>query len=185
MKIAMNSSYVLNGLLNFNEFFQKDVTYDNIKSCKKVGFHSLFKRELMYIYMKIYQELYTSFLFKELAFWGVDELMMEPCCWGNYTQHRDAHKNLKMFDEMHRNSEEEQREKEAEMDEEELENMRRKIREMGTFQKFIMKLRPELWSMLEKPYSSNYAQVLLFVLFPRRHRTVSTVSLSKNSFRGL
>ena len=69
-----------------------------------------------------------------------------------------------MFDEMHRNSEEEQREKEAEMDEEELENMRRKIREMGTFQKFIMKLRPKLWSMLEKPYSSKYAQVLLLVL---------------------
>ena len=25
---------------------------------------------------------------EELAFWGVDELQMEPCCWGTYTQHR-------------------------------------------------------------------------------------------------
>ena len=26
---------------NFNEIFRKDVTYDNIKSCKKVGLHPL------------------------------------------------------------------------------------------------------------------------------------------------
>ena len=29
---------------NFNEIFRKDVTYDNIKSHKKTGFHSLFRR---------------------------------------------------------------------------------------------------------------------------------------------
>ena len=39
-----NSSYLLNDLRNFNEVFRKDVTYDNIKSYKKTGFHSLFKR---------------------------------------------------------------------------------------------------------------------------------------------
>ena len=51
------------------------------------------------------QETYFIHIhFKELAFWGVDELMMEPCCWGTYTQHRDAHKNLSMFDEIHNNA---------------------------------------------------------------------------------
>ena len=39
-----NSSYLLNDLSNLNEIFRKDVTYDNIKSHKEAGFHSLFRR---------------------------------------------------------------------------------------------------------------------------------------------
>ena len=42
--IDRNSSYLLNGLRNFNENLRKDVTYDNIKSRKKPGFHPLFRR---------------------------------------------------------------------------------------------------------------------------------------------
>ncbi|KAK3755620.1 hypothetical protein QZH41_017622 [Actinostola sp. cb2023] len=34
---------------------------------------------------------------EELKFWGVDEKQMEPCCWGKYTQHREAEENLKAF----------------------------------------------------------------------------------------
>ena len=34
---------------NFNGIFRKDVTYDNIKSYKKAGFHPLFRR---YIFRK-------------------------------------------------------------------------------------------------------------------------------------
>ena len=45
---------------------------------------------------------------QELGFWGVDELMMEPCCWGTYTQHREAHKNLRMFDKIYSDDTEEQ-----------------------------------------------------------------------------
>lgn len=32
---------------------------------------------------------------QELNYWGIDEKDMEPCCWANYTQHRDAEHNLK------------------------------------------------------------------------------------------
>ena len=39
----------MNDLRNFNEIFRKDVTYDNIKSHKKPGFHPLFRR---YIFRK-------------------------------------------------------------------------------------------------------------------------------------
>ena len=42
--VDRNSSYLLNGLRNFNENLRKDVTYDNIKSRKKPGFHPLFRR---------------------------------------------------------------------------------------------------------------------------------------------
>ena len=35
-----------NDLRNCNEIFRKDVTYDNIKSHKKPGFHPLFRRHI-------------------------------------------------------------------------------------------------------------------------------------------
>ena len=44
-----NSSYLLNNLMNFNEIFRKDVTYDNIKIHKKTGSHPLFRK---YIFRK-------------------------------------------------------------------------------------------------------------------------------------
>ena len=37
----------LNNLRNLNEIFRKDVTYDNIKSHKKPGFHPLFRRHIL------------------------------------------------------------------------------------------------------------------------------------------
>ena len=39
--------YLLNDLSNFNEIFLKDVTYDNIKSRKKTGFHPLSRRYIL------------------------------------------------------------------------------------------------------------------------------------------
>lgn len=30
----------------------------------------------------------------ELAFWGIDEKQIESCCWGTYSQHRDAQMTL-------------------------------------------------------------------------------------------
>ena len=38
-----NSWYFRNDLMNFNEIFRKDVTFDSIKSHKKPGFHPLLK----------------------------------------------------------------------------------------------------------------------------------------------
>ena len=56
MKIDKNSSYlqtktsyILSDSGNFNQVFRKDVTYDNIKSHKKVAFRSPFRR---YIFEK-------------------------------------------------------------------------------------------------------------------------------------
>ena len=34
-----NSSFLLNDLMNFNEIFRKNLTYDDIKSHQKSGFH--------------------------------------------------------------------------------------------------------------------------------------------------
>ena len=53
MKIDKNSQYflrkyscILNDLRNFNEIFRKIVTYDNVKSHKKAGFHHLFRKNM-------------------------------------------------------------------------------------------------------------------------------------------
>ncbi|CAJ0945487.1 unnamed protein product [Ranitomeya imitator] len=34
---------------------------------------------------------------EELAFWGIDETDVEPCCWMTYRQHRDAEEALDSF----------------------------------------------------------------------------------------
>ncbi|XP_047133798.1 potassium voltage-gated channel subfamily C member 1 isoform X1 [Hydra vulgaris] len=94
---------------------------------------------------------------QELEFWGVDELMMEPCCWGNYTQHRDAHKNLKMFDDMVKSTNLK----------EEL-NMRKVSCNVNGYENescwnsTIEMYRPKIWALLDKPFSSKYAQIAAF-----------------------
>ncbi|XP_012559313.2 potassium voltage-gated channel subfamily C member 1 [Hydra vulgaris] len=34
---------------------------------------------------------------EELQYWGIDDSQIEPCCWLNYRQHRDAQETLKEF----------------------------------------------------------------------------------------
>lgn len=82
---------------------------------------------------------------EELLFWGIDELQMEPCCWSNYTQHRDAQATLKAFEGLQKSVEESENESSAF-------RASRKV-SRGS------KLKKEIWAMLEKPYSSKYAQV--------------------------
>ena len=36
---------------------------------------------------------------RELDFWGIEEEMIEPCCWNTYTAFRDAQKTLAELDE--------------------------------------------------------------------------------------
>ncbi|XP_065657374.1 potassium voltage-gated channel subfamily C member 1 isoform X1 [Hydra vulgaris] len=40
---------------------------------------------------------------EELAFWGIDELNMQPCCWATYSQYRDVSENLKFINEGNKN----------------------------------------------------------------------------------
>ena len=35
---------------------------------------------------------------EELTFWGIDERQIEPCCWSNYTRHRDARATIAAFE---------------------------------------------------------------------------------------
>lgn len=85
---------------------------------------------------------------EELAFWGIDELQMEPCCWSNYTQHRDAQATLKAFEGLQKSVEESENEASV-----------FKVRHKESSR---TKWKKEIWAMLEQPYSSKYAQVETF-----------------------
>ena len=47
VNIEEENLYLQNDLGNFNEIFRKDVTYDNNKSHKKIGLHSVFIRYIL------------------------------------------------------------------------------------------------------------------------------------------
>lgn len=83
---------------------------------------------------------------EELAFWGIEELQMEPCCWSNYTQHREAQATLKAFEGLQKGN--------AESD---IDNSAMGIEALNA--KVEISFKQKLWALLEQPYSSKYAQV--------------------------
>ncbi|XDV49048.1 hypothetical protein PO909_018372 [Leuciscus waleckii] len=68
---------------------------------------------------------------EELAFWGIDETDVEPCCWMTYRQHRDAEEALDIFEPP---------------DPEDAE---------GCCEVW----QPKIWALFEDPYSSRAARV--------------------------
>ena len=67
---------------------------------------------------------------------------MEPCCWGNYIQHREANANLKLFNDLFDDYDAET-EKEI------------------TPTSKIIHLKKKVWEVLEIPQTSYIAQVNL------------------------
>ena len=35
---------------------------------------------------------------EELRYWGIEEKLIEPCCWMNYIKHRDAEASMNLFE---------------------------------------------------------------------------------------
>ena len=90
---------------------------------------------------------------QELAFWGVDELQMEPCCWGTYSQHRGAHKHLKMFEKGSEDRYDEEARPLPDMD----------VKRANKCLQYMKYVRPIIWTLLEEPNSSLLAKVTLIV----------------------
>ncbi|TNN82916.1 Potassium voltage-gated channel subfamily C member 4 [Liparis tanakae] len=89
---------------------------------------------------------------EELAYWGIDETDVEPCCWMTYRQHRDAEEALETF---------EPPDPEAEEDRE----MPRRFgiedspgRSRGCCEVW----QPKVWALFEDPYSSRAARGVAF-----------------------
>ncbi|TMS05442.1 Potassium voltage-gated channel subfamily C member 1 [Larimichthys crocea] len=108
---------------------------------------------------------------EELAFWGIDETDVEPCCWMTYRQHREAEEALDSFggggllDLANDDPEPEPEHTEDDVDE-----MTRRLAQgdcpdarsgslWSRWQKYV-------WALFEDPYSSKYARwVALASLF--------------------
>ncbi|XP_031549513.1 potassium voltage-gated channel protein Shaw-like [Actinia tenebrosa] len=91
---------------------------------------------------------------EELAYWGIDEKNMEPCCWTSYIQHRDAENNLKSFNVAgdFEAEQDEEREKSKGTDDE---SDRHSSRIFSLWSKY----KPKVWSILEDPRSSRAAKI--------------------------
>ncbi|XP_072537886.1 voltage-gated potassium channel KCNC4 [Salminus brasiliensis] len=88
---------------------------------------------------------------EELAFWGIDETDVEPCCWMTYRQHRDAEEALDIF---------EPPEPDTDADDDErlgIEDAPERAR--GRF----ASCQPKIWALFEDPYSSRAARIVAFV----------------------
>uniref|UniRef100_A0A8C4RK84 BTB domain-containing protein n=1 Tax=Erpetoichthys calabaricus TaxID=27687 RepID=A0A8C4RK84_ERPCA len=96
---------------------------------------------------------------EELAFWGIDETDVEPCCWMTYRQHRDAEEALDIFDISGEPGA-------AEGEDEDL-NKRLGIEDVVSPDGKVSRWRkwqPLVWALFEDPYSSRAARVRLLII---------------------
>ncbi|EDM16710.1 potassium voltage gated channel, Shaw-related subfamily, member 2, isoform CRA_f [Rattus norvegicus] len=98
---------------------------------------------------------------EELAFWGIDETDVEPCCWMTYRQHRDAEEALDIFETPDLIGGDPG-------DDEDLGGKRLGIEDAaglggpdGKSGRW-RKLQPRMWALFEDPYSSRAARFIAF-----------------------
>ncbi|XP_039198240.1 potassium voltage-gated channel subfamily C member 2 isoform X2 [Crotalus tigris] len=111
---------------------------------------------------------------EELAFWGIDETDVEPCCWMTYRQHRDAEEALDIFEAPDLIT----GEPPGDPDDYELAAKRLGVEDMGAMGASSSssangspldgnggrwkKLQPRIWALFEDPYSSRAARFIAF-----------------------
>ncbi|XP_054436100.1 potassium voltage-gated channel subfamily C member 2 [Pteronotus mesoamericanus] len=98
---------------------------------------------------------------EELAFWGIDETDVEPCCWMTYRQHRDAEEALDTFETPDLIGGDPG-------DDEDLAAKRLGIEDAAGLGGADGKsgrwrrLQPRMWALFEDPYSSRAARFIAF-----------------------
>ncbi|XP_026222601.1 potassium voltage-gated channel subfamily C member 4 isoform X1 [Anabas testudineus] len=94
---------------------------------------------------------------EELAFWGIDETDVEPCCWMTYRQHRDAEEALEIFESPDPDDTDDDREVPRRFGIEDCPDRSRGCWEVW---------QPKIWALFDDPYSSKAARgVALASLF--------------------
>nr|XP_015198275.1 PREDICTED: potassium voltage-gated channel subfamily C member 4 isoform X1 [Lepisosteus oculatus] len=91
---------------------------------------------------------------EELAFWGIDETDVEPCCWMTYRQHRDAEEALDIFEAPDPDDGEDDRELPRRLGIDDCPDRSRGCWEVW---------QPKIWALFEDPYSSMAARIIAFV----------------------
>ncbi|XP_034032215.1 potassium voltage-gated channel subfamily C member 1b isoform X2 [Thalassophryne amazonica] len=108
---------------------------------------------------------------EELAFWGIDETDVEPCCWMTYRQHREAEEALDSFSGgglLDLGSDDP--EPEQEHPEDDVDEMTRRLAQGDSPDvrsgSLWSRWQKHVWALFEDPYSSKYARwVALASLF--------------------
>lgn len=97
----------------------------------------------------------------ELAFWGIDEKQIESCCWGPYSQHRDAQKTI---EELHLTKPTEQHE---EHDEDLTATAERFgiVEDIDTNPSKWLNMKAALWLLLNDHSSSKLAKVIFYLYY--------------------
>ncbi|CAL8368371.1 unnamed protein product [Lota lota] len=90
---------------------------------------------------------------EELAFWGIDETDVEPCCWMTYRQHRDAEEALDTFEPPDPEDTDDDREMPRRFGIEDCPGRSRGCCEVW---------QPKIWALFEDPYSSRAARGVAF-----------------------
>ncbi|KAG7280980.1 hypothetical protein CRUP_016612 [Coryphaenoides rupestris] len=110
---------------------------------------------------------------EELAFWGIDETDVEPCCWMTYRQHREAEEALDSFaggalldlgndDTAEPDGEHAEGDDADEMTRRLAQGDAADVRHGGSWSRW----QKRVWALFEDPYSSKYARwVALASLF--------------------
>ncbi|XP_054255458.1 potassium voltage-gated channel subfamily C member 2 isoform X6 [Indicator indicator] len=100
---------------------------------------------------------------EELAFWGIDETDVEPCCWMTYRQHRDAEEALDIFEAPDLLTGEPPPDGD---DDDDLTAKRLGIEDVGATAEGKggrwRRLQPRVWALFEDPYSSRAARFIAF-----------------------
>ncbi|XP_007901959.2 potassium voltage-gated channel subfamily C member 2 isoform X2 [Callorhinchus milii] len=111
---------------------------------------------------------------EELAFWGIDETDVEPCCWMTYRQHRDAEEALDIFESPDPNGET----GDDDDDDHHHHHQHHHHHHRGDLGKRLgiedcspdrsakarrwRRLQPRMWALFEDPYSSRAARFIAF-----------------------
>lgn len=90
---------------------------------------------------------------EELAFWGIDETDVEPCCWMTYRQHRDAEEALEIFEPPDPDDTDDDRDVPRRFGIEDCPD-----RSRGCCQVW----QPKVWALFDDPYSSKAARGVAF-----------------------
>ncbi|XP_010777242.1 voltage-gated potassium channel KCNC4 isoform X1 [Notothenia coriiceps] len=89
---------------------------------------------------------------EELAFWGIDETDVEPCCWMTYRQHRDAEEALETFEPPDPDTDDD-RDMPRRFGIEDCPDRSRSCCEVW---------QPKVWALFDDPYSSKAARGVAF-----------------------
>ncbi|XP_042347574.1 potassium voltage-gated channel subfamily C member 4 [Plectropomus leopardus] len=90
---------------------------------------------------------------EELAFWGIDETDVEPCCWMTYRQHRDAEEALETFEPPDPEDTDDDKEMPRRFGIEDCPDRSRGCCEVW---------QPKIWALFDDPYSSRAARGVAF-----------------------